>query len=113
MTERLFSLIGIFVILGIGMLMSTSRRKIPWRLVAVGIGLQAYLAIFIVRTDWVPVALTISAAVCAALLINGLFRGREWGMPLARGLGLLGVATVMLSIAISTRDAWWILLWSG
>ena len=65
--ERAFSLLGIFVILGIGVLMSSSRRKIPWRLVSVGIGLQAYLAIFIVRTDWVPVVLTISAA---ALIIT-------------------------------------------
>ena len=106
--ERLLSLVGILVLLGIGFAVSTSRKSIPWRLVAVGVGLQAYLAIFIVRTDWVPVVLTISAAACAIVLALSVLRERVGGLQLAHLLGLLGVATFLISIAIPTQ-AWWLL----
>jgi len=105
----LASLAGIFVLLGIGYLFSTARNKVPWRLVIVGIALQVWLALFIVRTDWVPVLLTLSAGACALLLLAGLARPlpEAWSGT-ARGLGLLGAATALIYLAIHT-GAWWLL----
>ena len=38
MIERFASLLGIFVLLGIAFFFSTSRKRVPWRIVGVGIG---------------------------------------------------------------------------
>ena len=44
MPLKLVSLIGLFVILGLAWLMSSHRRKVDWRLVILGVGLQLTLA---------------------------------------------------------------------
>jgi len=105
--ERVASLLGVGVLLGIGCLFSTARRQIPWRLVVFGILLQVWLALFIVRTDWVVWLLTAAAGLCAATLLVSRFRGVP-GLLLgaARGLGLLGVATTIVHVAIAR--AWWL-----
>jgi CNT family concentrative nucleoside transporter len=50
LTGRLISIVGMFVLLGIGWLLSTDRRAVPWRLVAWGISLQLIFAVFILKT---------------------------------------------------------------
>lgn len=50
MTERIISLLGLGVFVGMGYLFSTNRRAIAWRTVLWGIGLQLILGIFILRT---------------------------------------------------------------
>jgi CNT family concentrative nucleoside transporter len=50
MMERMISLLGLGVFVGMGYLFSTNRRAIPWHTVLWGIGLQLILAIFILRT---------------------------------------------------------------
>ena len=47
---RLISLLGMFVLLLIGWLLSIDRRVIPWRIILWGIGLQFMFALFILRT---------------------------------------------------------------
>ncbi len=96
----LIPLLGIGVLIGIATLFSTSRRDISWRLVTVGIALQAYLALFIVRTSAVPTLLTVAATLCAIAIVVGALRP----VPLllvgtARFLGLLGVVTAVLFFA--------------
>ncbi|MDH4460562.1 MAG: nucleoside transporter C-terminal domain-containing protein [Flectobacillus sp.] len=49
--ERFTGLIGIVLILGIAYLMSSNRKAINYRTVGVGLGLQAGLAIFILKTS--------------------------------------------------------------
>ncbi|MBL7829830.1 MAG: Na+ dependent nucleoside transporter [Saprospiraceae bacterium] len=56
--ERFIGLIGIVLILGIAFLMSNNRKKINYRLVLSGLGLQLALAIFILK---VPIGKTIFA----------------------------------------------------
>jgi CNT family concentrative nucleoside transporter len=46
---RLVGLFGIAAILGIGILLSSNRRAISWRVVAWGVGLQATFAVFVLR----------------------------------------------------------------
>jgi concentrative nucleoside transporter, CNT family len=53
---RLAGLFGIVVILGIGVLLSSNRRAISWRVVAWGVGLQLTFAFFVLR---VPLGETI------------------------------------------------------
>ena len=48
--QRLLSVVGIFVMLGIAWLLSVDRRRIPWRVVAWGLGLQLLFALFILKT---------------------------------------------------------------
>ncbi|WP_026997111.1 NupC/NupG family nucleoside CNT transporter [Flectobacillus major] len=48
--ERFTGLIGIVLILGIAYLMSNNRKAINYRTVGVGLGLQASLAVFILKT---------------------------------------------------------------
>ncbi len=50
--SRLPSVLGIFVLLGIAVLLSNNRKRIDWRLVAIGIGLQWTFALFILKTPW-------------------------------------------------------------
>jgi concentrative nucleoside transporter, CNT family len=49
-TQRLISVLGIFVLLGFGLLLSVNRAAIPWRLVVMGMGLQLAFAIIILKT---------------------------------------------------------------
>ncbi|QDS98674.1 NupC/NupG family nucleoside CNT transporter [Adhaeretor mobilis] len=49
--QRLISLLGLFVMIGLAWLMSSHKRKIPWRIVFGGLGLQLAFALLILRTD--------------------------------------------------------------
>jgi CNT family concentrative nucleoside transporter len=49
LATRLTGLLGIAVILGIGIALSSQRRHIRWRIVAWGLGLQLLFAIFVLR----------------------------------------------------------------
>ena len=48
--ERLTGLIGIVVILAIAWLVSYDRKRIPWRLVATGLALQAAFGVLVLKT---------------------------------------------------------------
>jgi CNT family concentrative nucleoside transporter len=54
--ERLISLMGLVIFIGIGYLLSVQRRAVKWRTVLWGIALQFIFALFILRT---PIGLTI------------------------------------------------------
>ncbi len=47
--EKLIGLVGIAVVLGAAYLMSNNRKKINWRLVGIGLGLQFALALLILK----------------------------------------------------------------
>lgn len=51
--EKLVGILGIALILGACVLFSNNRRKINWRLVGAGIGLQVLLAFLILKVDGV------------------------------------------------------------
>jgi CNT family concentrative nucleoside transporter len=48
--ERWISLLGYLVMIGLAWLMSSHKRKFPWKVVLVGTALQLALALFILRT---------------------------------------------------------------
>ena len=48
--ERVISFFGIFALIGVAWLMSTHRRRVDWRLVGIGVGLQLFFATFILVT---------------------------------------------------------------
>ncbi len=48
--QRMISLLGMVTLIGIGWLLSTNRKAMPWRLVIWGVGLQLVFAIFILKT---------------------------------------------------------------
>ncbi|HSJ26071.1 MAG TPA: nucleoside transporter C-terminal domain-containing protein [Longimicrobiales bacterium] len=48
--QRLVSLLGVLVLLGLGVALSVNRAMIPWRLVAWGLGLQLAFALLILKT---------------------------------------------------------------
>jgi len=50
--QRLVGLFGIVAILGLGILLSSNRRAISWRVVAWGVGLQFGFALFVLRSSW-------------------------------------------------------------
>lgn len=50
MIERATGLVGIFVLIGIGWLFSTSRRAVPWRTVWASLALQLAIALAILRS---------------------------------------------------------------
>lgn len=43
-------ILGIFVLLGLAIALSNNRKRINWRLVFLGLGLQAFFALFILKT---------------------------------------------------------------
>jgi CNT family concentrative nucleoside transporter len=49
--ERLVGLLGMAVMIGLAVLLSYDRRRINWRLVATGLGLQAVFGILVLKTD--------------------------------------------------------------
>jgi CNT family concentrative nucleoside transporter len=51
MTSLLRGLLGLGLILGLAILFSNNRRRISWRLVGTGIGLQVVFAVFILYSD--------------------------------------------------------------
>lgn len=50
-SSRLMSALGIFGFIGIAWAMSTNRKAIDWRLVAIGTGLQLAFAVLILKTE--------------------------------------------------------------
>lgn len=48
--ERFTGLIGIVVLLGLAFAMSNNRKKLNWRLIFWGLGLQLFFALFILKT---------------------------------------------------------------
>ncbi len=50
--QNLISLFGIFVLLGLAWALSNNRRAFPWRVAGWGLGLQAILAVILLRTTW-------------------------------------------------------------
>jgi CNT family concentrative nucleoside transporter len=50
--SRLTGVFGLILILGIGIGLSRNRRAISWRVVAWGVGLQLFFAIFVLRVPW-------------------------------------------------------------
>lgn len=57
---RLAALFGIMIFLGIGVLLSRDRRRIPWRTVGAGLGLQIVIAALMLKT---PLGLLFFSAV--------------------------------------------------
>ena len=49
--ERLMGLVGIATMLAIAYLMSNNRKRIDWRLVGMGLGLQAVFGFFVLKTQ--------------------------------------------------------------
>jgi CNT family concentrative nucleoside transporter len=49
--QRATSFLGIFALAGIGWLLSTNRKVIPWRVIGWGIGLQVAFGVIVLRTD--------------------------------------------------------------
>ena len=50
--ERLIGLLGIAVMVGLAVLLSYDRKRINWRLVLTGLGLQALFGIVVLKTAW-------------------------------------------------------------
>lgn len=48
--ERFIGILGVVAMLGIAYLMSNNRKAINWRTVGVGVGLQVFFALFVLRT---------------------------------------------------------------
>jgi concentrative nucleoside transporter, CNT family len=52
MSDILFGVLGLIVLIGIAVLFSNSRKDIKWRQISIGIGLQLIFAIFVILTPW-------------------------------------------------------------
>jgi CNT family concentrative nucleoside transporter len=106
--ERLVSFLGILVLLGIGYACSADRRRIPWRVVIMGTLLQAWIALFLVRPEWVNRGATWTSAVCLlALFAPRLFGSlAEFLRLCAQGLGVLGVAIAVAEACRHVGEAW-------
>ena len=48
-SARLISVLGLFVMIAIAWAMSTDRKKVPWRIMAWGIGLQVALGFVVLQ----------------------------------------------------------------
>ena len=51
LADRAMGLVGIAIMIGIAYAMSYDRRRIPWRLVGAGLGLQAVFGLVVLKTD--------------------------------------------------------------
>jgi CNT family concentrative nucleoside transporter len=50
LSERLVGVLGVAVMIGLAVLISYDRRKIPWRLVGIGLGLQFIFGVIVLKT---------------------------------------------------------------
>lgn len=73
---RFRAAVGLVVILTLAWAMSTDRRRIPWRIVGWGVGLQIAFALVILRTQMGVVAFEGVNSVVAAVLHSGGQGGR-------------------------------------
>lgn len=64
----LVPLLGIIVLLALAWLLSEDRRRVPWRVVAWGLGLQLAFALLLLRTPWGQAAFQGARAVVTRLL---------------------------------------------
>ncbi|MHC4849620.1 MAG: NupC/NupG family nucleoside CNT transporter [Planctomycetota bacterium] len=100
--ERVAALIGIAAMLGGCWFFSAARSKIRWRIVVVGIALQVFLALFLVRPDAVPWLLTLACGASLGFLVRP---GREdTPTVIARSLGMLGFLTTVLALGFAGRS---------
>ena len=83
--QRLLPVVGYLLILGVFVLMSSDRRRIPWRMVAWGVGLQVGLAVLMLVT---PVGKPFFLGVNSAVL--GLLQYTGAGSEFLLGSGDLG-----------------------
>ncbi|MDZ4673496.1 MAG: nucleoside transporter C-terminal domain-containing protein [Gemmatimonadota bacterium] len=74
MSERLIGILGIATMLALTVLMSYNRKAINWKLVASGLGLQAFFGVIVLKTD---VGRAVFAKVGDAIV--GLLRFQEEG----------------------------------
>lgn len=49
--ERATSFFGIFGLIGIAFLLSNNRRRVDWRMVSIGVGLQLFFAVIVLKTS--------------------------------------------------------------
>ena len=83
--QRVLPVVGYLLILGVFVLMSSDRRRIPWRMVAWGVGLQVGLAVLMLIT---PVGQPFFLGVNSAVL--GLLQYTGAGSEFLLGSGDLG-----------------------
>lgn len=50
--QRLTGLLGVLVMIGIALALSSQRGRVPWRLVGAGVGLQFVLAFLLLQFEW-------------------------------------------------------------
>lgn len=99
--ERFVSILGIMVLLGIAWLLSNNRRKINYRVVVVGLGLQWIFALLILKTAPGKVVFQVARVAIAkvlgftdhgaAFLFNNLYRGVDGVVDEIGGGGPYGV----------------------
>jgi CNT family concentrative nucleoside transporter len=75
--SRFVGLLGIFLIIGVGVLLSSNRRAIRWQVIAWGLGLQAFFAVFVLQ---VPAGQELFRALGAAVtaLLHFSYAGSEF-----------------------------------
>jgi len=95
--ERFLALTGIAAMIGGCWFFSAARSAIRWRIVAVGIALQVYLAMFLLRPEAVTWLLPIASAACLGLLVLRP-RPDDTGTVIARFLGGLGFVTTLVTL---------------
>jgi len=66
--QNFISILGVVVILGLAWLASTNRRRISWRVVGWGLGLQMVFALLLLRTPWGGVFFSGARVVVARIL---------------------------------------------
>jgi len=105
--ERFAALLGIFVFLGGAYLLSKDKKQVPWRLVVIGIAMQLFLAVFLVRDAWVPALCYVLCAAAAITQLVGL--ARRAPMPrdgLALGFGVLATWIGWVCLGIHAFRYW-------
>lgn len=66
--ERMISIVGLLVMLGLAWLLSSDRRRMDWRLIASGVALQFLLGAFILKTTWGKEAFNLAQMVTVQLI---------------------------------------------
>ena len=66
--ERLVSFFGLLTMIGLAWLISDNRRKMNWRLIASGVGLQVLLAALLLKTPLKQVVFAVVGAVMTGFI---------------------------------------------
>jgi CNT family concentrative nucleoside transporter len=107
--ERLFSVLGIFVILGIAYAFSTDRKAIQKRTVAWGLGLQVVLGVFVLKTElgqslfaWVgdKVTRTLQLAFVGSEFVFGKLGARQVAEPIGFVFAFQVLPTIIFVAAL-------------